>query len=580
MTTTALLVLLSVPLQSPADASPRLTMLSGRVVVSHNGQALQINRGDSIPAGARITTGANGRATAYWKPGLVVHIGELTSVTLTGMATDPLLSLGNGSIRVVSSQSAIIVSSQMRTAVRIGIVRVTLRGGGTTVVSERGEVWTADLLASNRSEVQQASGTTDESGFVQLTAGQAITHHADFGFGAVATQRQFDSVSFEQQQLLAVAQVSRQQRSQSAPPPPLPESKDTDRKPADDPMDDAAPADETTRGAGDLPTVEEAEAEDAAAGNPGATLALGTSGINLSLGNVSLSTAAGGAGGLFTDANQATNAGMLSAAIPSSVVAGGLAAGSNFPGNIHPITSETIHSFDNVDLVFSDNFPLFRQFWSVGEGSVPTGQVSTGINTGTSMTPQVIRIPGFDNYLVRLDQYGIVDPASATSGDMVSISGLVGADPVNPNIQGATPLLDGRAAINSGLTFALGEFAVDRDGDTPQLVIRRSDQDRQIVKDPGGNDINDQVTVNPQVTGFEAVADPLFFPSNASVFVPDRTRGADLLTNRPTFGNLDRLRKAAATTLMADQLFDFAQRTGQTRFVVDGRILDISGYQR
>ena len=105
-------------------------------------------------------------------------------------------------------------------------------------------------------------------------------------------------------------------------------------------------------------------------------------------------------------------------------------------------------------------------------------------------------------------------------------------------------------------------------------------QASRTVKDPGGNDANDQVTTNLQVAGFAAVVDNDFFPSNDSVFIPDRSRGADLLTNRPSFGNLNFLRKAAATTLMADQLFDFAQRTGQTRFVVDGKILDISGYQR
>ena len=188
-------------------------------------------------------------------------------------------------------------------------------------------------------------------------------------------------------------------------------------------------------------------------------------------------------------------------------------------------------------------------------------------------------VPQFDAYIVRLNQYGLTDPASAAAADdsSVSISGLVGANPQNPNIQGATPLTDERAEINKGLTFALGELAVDLNGTTPQLVVRRSDQDRVIVKDPGGNDANDQVTVNTQVTSFVDEADPLFFPSNPTVKVPGR--GADLLTNRPSFSTLDPLRKAAATTLMADQLLEFSRRTGQTRFVIDGKILDISGYQ-
>ena len=52
-----------------------------------------------------------------------------------------------------------------------------------------------------------------------------------------------------------------------------------------------------------------------------------------------------------------------------------------------------------------------------------------------------------------------------------------------------------------------------------------------------------------------------------------------MLTNRPTFRKLGFLRKAAVTTLMADQLRGYARRTGQTRFVVDGKILDITGYK-
>jgi hypothetical protein len=591
MNTTALLLLLSVPAQNQTAPAPQFTTVAGEVVVEYDGRAVRAIRGAAIGAGSRITTGPGAQATVYWRPGLVVYLDQRTSIILSGQAADPLVSLGQGGIRIVAANSAIIVANQTRTAVRKGVVRLTALGPDTTITGEKGEVWTSDLSAISRAPVQVAGGTTATSpDFRSLSPGQSIAHQVDAGFTQSGTDTRGGESRFEQLQLLAVAMVSRQQRADSPPPPPLPDSKKPGETQTsdDDPTDrskpgegDDPPTDDTTRGAGDFGAAADDEPTPADSGSgTGATLALGTSGINLALGNVSLSTAAGGAGGLFTDANQATNAGMLTAAVPASVVTGGLAAGANFPGNIHPVTSETVHAFDNVDLVFSDNFPLFRQFWSVGEGSAPTGQVSTGINTGTGTAPQVISIPGFDNYLVRLDQFGITDPASATIGDLVSISGLVGADPVNPNIQGATPLLDERSAINDGLTFALGEFAVDRNGTTPQLVVRRSDQDRQIVKDPGGNDANDQVTANPQVAGFEAVVDNEFFPSNDSVFIPDRSRGADLLTNRPSFGNLNFLRKAAATTLMADQLFDFAQRTGQTRFVVDGKILDISGFQR
>ena len=51
------------------------------------------------------------------------------------------------------------------------------------------------------------------------------------------------------------------------------------------------------------------------------------------------------------------------------------------------------------------------------------------------------------------------------------------------------------------------------------------------------------------------------------------------MSRRPTYRQLGFLRKAAVTTLMARELAGFARRTGQTRFVVDGKILDITGYR-
>ena len=251
----------------------------------------------------------------------------------------------------------------------------------------------------------------------------------------------------------------------------------------------------------------------------------------------------------------------------------------SFPGNIHPVTGQTRYTLFDVDLDLADGFPISTQFWSIGEGAQPTGQVTTAIGTGTGVTPDVIAIPQFDAYVIRLDQYGIVDPASdaAEGNQTVAISGLLGLDPSNPLIQGlATPLVDERSLFNDLMTFSVGELTISRDGDHPEFSVRRSDQDRLIVKDSGGNANNDQVEKNPDVT-FEDVADPLFFPSNPTVKVP--TRGPDSMSGRPTYRQLGFLRKAAVTTLMARELAGFARRTGQTRFVVDGKILDITGYR-
>lgn len=603
MTWPALLLLLTTPTQVSELPSATLTMAQGTVASKYEEQVRVLERRDSIRIGSFIETGKLSGAAIYWQPGLVIYLGEETRIQLSGTSESPDVELLFGRMRTVSRNGATVYSAGTATRIGRGIVRHTVDGTIASVTCESGAAQTFAL----HSEYGPGSFPQDSvgNGLIQQVNGQAAMPLRDVVPGeplvfdtragllepapVPGLEKPFDVEAFQMQ---TVAQVSRSQRGSKVPPvPPLPEdanAEDTKKEEDDDKdskrVDESEqnrslmyPGDDATRGLGDdllPPEVDNVpDSEDNASSGANTQVALGTSGINLALGNVSLSTAAGGAGGLFTDANQATNAGML------TVAGAGLPAGANFPGNIHPVTSETIHSFTDVNVVFSDGFPLFRQFWSIGIGTPPTTQVSTGVNTGTSPTPDTVVVPQFGAYIVRLDQYGLTDPASdaAANDTSVSISGLVGANPQNPNIQGATPLLDERAEINDGLTFALGELAVDLNGSTPQLVVRRSDQDRMIVKDPGGNDANDQVTVNTQVTEFVDQADPLFFPTNATVKVPGR--GPDLLTNRPSYRTLDPLRKAAATTLMADQLFEYSRRTGQTRFVIDGKILDISGYQ-
>lgn len=603
MTWPALLLLLTTPTQitSPQTAAPAdtddslaiVTMVQGTVAAEFNGHPRAIRRRDDLQIGSTVETGPQSSTAIYWKPGLVIYLGENTLLKLSGTAAMPDIQLLQGSLRTVCRTGAIIQTPGTETRLRRGIVRHVTDGAVSRILCENGTANTIDLNSGDRSQNPTLAGNKLRSirtvsaetsaGSRTVAPGQQIVHDSRSGFrDDIPGAGLEDRLQFEQLQMKTVAQASRAQRGGAVPPvPPLPEeATEKDKKKDDEDPDrkiiEPPPTDDATRGLGDLlpPEFDDAPEADAdGSGGANTQVSLGTSGINLALGSVSLSTSAGGAGGLFTDANQATNAGMLTTA------GAGVAVGANFPGNIHPVTSETVHALTDVSVVFSDGFPLFRQFWSIGIGTPPTSQATTGINTGTSATPEAVAVPQFNAYIVRLNQYGLTDPASAAAdGDTsVSISGLVGANPQNPNIQGATPLTDERAEINNRLTFALGELAVDLNGTTPQLVVRRSDQDRLIVKDPGGNDANDQVTVNTQVTSFVDEADPLFFPSNPTVKVPGR--GADLLTNRPSFSTLDPLRKAAATTLMADQLFEFSRRTGQTRFVIDGKILDISGYQ-
>ena len=73
---------------------------------------------------------------------------------------------------------------------------------------------------------------------------------------------------------------------------------------------------------------------------------------------------------------------------------------------------------------------------------------------------------------------------------------------------------------------------------------------------------------------FRDAPDPRFFPELPTVKVPVSLLGA------PTVRRLDTIRRAALTTLLADRLRDYSRRTGQTRFVLGGQIVDISGYGR
>ena len=242
------------------------------------------------------------------------------------------------------------------------------------------------------------------------------------------------------------------------------------------------------------------------------------------------------------------------------------------------MTAETRLPFSNVQLSSSEFADLFsgnsNKFFSIGTGAQPIGQVLTNFFTGTSATPNVIDVPRFDAHLIELDQYAIPDPAQGALDNNIGLTGLIGPNPTGPTVVGAAPLVDERANLNQGATFALGEFLVTNNGTNGvTFTIRRSDQDRLIVKDAGGNDANDLVTPNTDVV-FDDAVDPRFLPQSPTVKVPDS------VANTGTgIADLNLLRRAAFTTLVADQLQDYSRRTGQTRFVVDGKIVDISGFR-
>jgi hypothetical protein len=287
------------------------------------------------------------------------------------------------------------------------------------------------------------------------------------------------------------------------------------------------------------------------------TLVGGSGTFSLALGAVSSSTASGLSGGGASDAQQDS-------------------VNRSFPGNINLVSAQSKYLLSDVNLRPADRFSTTLDYWSIGLGKPPMAQVSTDFRTASAPIPRTLVIPGFNAYLVNLSEYGIpnlaTNPVPITSA--LGISGLLGASPPAPRIENATPLVDGRAVFNDRATFALGEFASGAAGNHPFFDVRRSDQDRQIIKSSTGNDNLDIVRPNPFVT-FTAVKDQKFFPVLPYVQVPSSSPIKPL----PTYGGLDRLRRAAFTTLLANSLDLYSRRTGQTRFVVDHRIIDISGYR-
>jgi hypothetical protein len=295
---------------------------------------------------------------------------------------------------------------------------------------------------------------------------------------------------------------------------------------------------------------------------------------SLSLGSFSGSSGGFSSGGLFADAGQQTAQGKVTPGNPT------FAAGSAFAGSIHLVTAEQQYSMNNVQLNATERAKVgAMNYYSIGTGAAPTGQVVTDAQTGTSPTPTTMSVTRFDAHVVKLDQYGVPDPATDSAGlsSNIGITGLAGAEPTGPAVVGTAPLVDERANFNRNATFALGEFRVSVGADgTPTFSVRRSDQDRLIVKDLNGNDAEDLVTPNTDVT-FEDTVDARFLPQSPTVKTP--VADAALNSRGTTYSELNFMRRSAFTNVVADTLQDYSRRTGQTRFVVDGKIVDISGYQ-
>ena len=547
------------PTAEVAATSGPATIHRGRVVSPAQPRA-QLETGD------RLETGAGGGISLILPGGDALDLGAESSAILNDRGEPGSVAIARGETRVVVDGTPITIGSIAgKATLNRGIFRVSISPNGMRLWAEAG---TAQVVTSTgrsvtlRSEQEllvTAAGVAGEP--IAASRDGWAFRPASFRLGSAAqsSRRAKDRLVGQANDELAQNFLPSGQTSQTPSTSPT-RTPPTTTDEAGRPAPNAMPAEAQ-------PPATASETEDSA--STSVTQPAATSAISLALGSSSASLGVGSSGAAFSDAQQDS---LTNATIPYQ--------GAQLPlaGNIHLITAQDRYTLGDVHLRPGDLFPIQREYWSIGRGASPITQVVTTFRTGSDPVPQTLRIPRFDAYLVRFPQsnYGIQDPANPKRGDVTGISGLVGAVPVAPQVRGATPLLDSRAVFNNRATFALGEFALQRSStNKPQIDIRRSDQDRQIIKSPDGNDNKDKVTLNPQVQ-FVTVRDAKFFPELPKV---SRPALVNPVSGKPSYASLDPIQRAGATTLLADKLSDYSQRTGRTRFVLGGRVVDISGYR-
>jgi hypothetical protein len=526
--TVAALILLTLGQPPEPQWIGQFTISTGSVVLTRDGQQLAAGSRAGILPGDTLSTGPDGAAAVNLPGGVFAYLGANTRVEFNGREGTAL--------RLQSGELRVLVGGDENSQLKIPQGTLQLTRGAFRIRS-----------AEQQLRVGAEAGTLRAS----LTSGQTI----DLDQG-----REFSIRGGQLQQPIALAATGWQLDVERLLAAALEEEMRRRRRVSQ--PDPARGADESVE----------------PGPRPGATQnQVAAASISAAAVGSSASPGLSASAGLFSDAAQFTLQGQLNGnpATP-------------FPGNIHLVTAETRYGLPGVNLnaaernaIFSGNNPAY---FSIGRGAPPSGQVTTSFNTASNAQPTAFAIPGFNFHVVRLDQYGPIDAALDPVGAQnsnVGYAGLLGTNPTAPIINGTNPLRDERAQINDGATFALGEFRLrpngGADNNTFELAVRRSDQDRTIVKDPGGNDANDVVTTNPEVAAFDDVADPRFLPAAPTVKVP---RPGSYNADPTRFSRLNTVRRAAATTILANQLQDYARRTGQTRFVIDGRVIDISGYRR
>ena len=438
-------VLLAIMTAIPEPAAVgQVTSTVGTVHIRRDGQNYRATPRSAIQTGDVLSTGDEGGLGVLTHDGQVVYLGPGTNVALRAPADGRTLELERGEVRAtVAGDTPLSVKTPAALArIAHGTLSVSATPQASRLWAEAGSVdvragdGASEPLAAGKQMTVSAAGET--RGFEPADRrGWAIRVDTLQLASAAASSRLrkgTQAVAANEATAVALARPSGQAGQIPTTPP----------AEVSQPPGEAQPP-PTTDTAQPQPQPDSTQEAD----QPLVNNQLGTaSAISLALGNFSGASASGASGGLFSDAQQDT----LNPA---------------FPGNIYLVTAQRSYLLRDVALREGDLFPSAREYWSIGRGAPPTQQVVTTFRTASDRIPTTIRIPRFDGYLIRFpqSQYGIPDPVDPNAGTSVlGIAGLLGSPPTAPVVRGASPLTDPRAQFNDRATFALGEFALQREG--------------------------------------------------------------------------------------------------------------------
>lgn len=572
-----LLIQFSIAAASAAE-NAKLLSVTGQVALERtdeSGQRRSIQGKARTGVSSRdlIRTGDQGAASLMVGNSLVYLGAETTAQILMGEG-QPTLQLHSGQVRaVITGQPGLrIVSTTTDTLAVEGILRVAVEPSATRVASEQGLAQVQHPSAQSQNAIALTSYAQLETTTLQ-PGQQVVIPSASDGSGDAAPvvieeeQDEQDTIDVEslQQQAADSAQVQQQNQFATTPT-------------------------STTRGAGATNQRTTPQNNNIAA----------APGLGFGFGAFASASSLPAFGGLTADFNQRTDNGKLTVigngvdeAVVRQVDPAGpdqnLIAGGVFKGSIQFVTSEN-RTINDVGL---ENDLPSPQFWSIANFTSNNADdydliVSDAGNTFSNpaieaVDGSVIRLSD-GRALVRYDASEIAnaDPVSGNSNpagliagnsDSGSLAGSNPSDSYNLSVATFTPDSSDSDVLNDRLTYVLGQVVLREDNGNLIVGIRRSDQDRLIDFNMAPN--VDEVSANNDVIYRRATPEDLsnqvFGEPQAGDIVPDSF-------NRPvSLSNLGANSREAITQIMASGLSGFAQRTGQTRFVVDGQIIDIAG---